>query len=148
MQSSRAFGNLKSRLEKGKTLPLGQRQGRKEEETYRSAGDDRETGDVNCSYSSEQNRFVERRFGTLYKATRAELISSGLQRSFWSVARLNAIDKANCLLTKHKNGSCKAPNATMLGIRYKANSLLPFEQMGYIVDTTPTQRKLDDRALK
>ena len=55
-------------------------------------------------HSSQQNALVERRFGVIFAATRTALAASGLSKTFWSVACLDAIDKSNFLPIRRGNG--------------------------------------------
>ena len=99
-------------------------------------------------HSSQQNALVEQRFQTIFAATRAALSASGLPKKFWSIACLDAIDKGNFLPIKRSSGHTASPNACIPGEPHSAKHLLPFGQSGYIVDTTPHKKKLEDRALR
>lgn len=99
-------------------------------------------------HSSQQNSIVERRFGTFFAATRTDLESSRLDRKFWSVACLYAIDKSNLIPVQRGNGRANSQNSGIAGEPSSAKHLLPFGQHGFIVDTTPNKKKLEDRALR
>lgn len=96
--------------------------------------------------TSQQNAFAERRFSTIFNATRAALAHSGLPLAYWSIAALDAIDKMNYLPMKRKTGNNNPPNATLYK-QLDPKHLLPFGQRGYIINTTPKKPKLQPRAI-
>lgn len=96
--------------------------------------------------TSQQNAFEERRFLTIFNATRAALAHSGLPLTYWSVAALDVIDKMNYLPVQRKTGTKQPPNSTLYP-NLIPKGLLSFGQRGYIVDTTPKKKKLAPRAI-
>eukprot|EP00173_Palmaria_palmata_P004371 Plantae.Rhodophyta-Palmaria_palmata.ctg5793.p1 GENE.Plantae.Rhodophyta-Palmaria_palmata.ctg5793~~Plantae.Rhodophyta-Palmaria_palmata.ctg5793.p1 ORF type:complete len:141 (+),score=5.70 Plantae.Rhodophyta-Palmaria_palmata.ctg5793:240-662(+) len=71
-------------------------------------------------HSSEQNAFVERRFGSLFAATKAALTASGMPQKYWSLTCLDAIDKSNFFPVKRSNGISKVPNDILPGATMNA----------------------------
>lgn len=101
-----------------------------------------------ASNSLEQNGFFKTRFGTLFAATRAAILESGLPKTLWSAAYLDAIEKANWIPVKQTDGSYKSTNSKIPGKETSTRAFLPFGKHGYVVNTTSRKKKLDDRALK
>lgn len=103
-----------------------------------------------ASHSSEQNSFVERRFGSFFEATRAALTESELPQNYWSLAFLDAIEKSDFIPIKRLDGKFKAPNDILPCTKMNGRDFLPFGQQGqgYVVETRPLKKKLQERALK
>lgn len=98
--------------------------------------------------SSQQNSIRERRFGTIFAAARTALAASGLSRKVWSLACLDAIDKANFIPVQSRSGKSTSPNEGIKGEPQSEGHLLPFDQHGFVVDTILKKTKLEDRALR
>lgn len=98
--------------------------------------------------SSQQNSIAERIFGTLFAATRTALETSGIPRKLWSIACSDAIDEADLLHIQGRSGFSASPNSQIAGKPKSAKHLLPFGQLGFMLESTTNKRKLDDRALK
>lgn len=91
---------------------------------------------------------MEHRFGTIFAATRTSLAAGGLSKNLLSVAYLDAIDKSKFLPIKRNDGGTTIPNSEIKGEPQSAKHLLPFGKHGFVIDTTPKKKKLEDRAPK
>eukprot|EP00173_Palmaria_palmata_P002498 Plantae.Rhodophyta-Palmaria_palmata.ctg26220.p1 GENE.Plantae.Rhodophyta-Palmaria_palmata.ctg26220~~Plantae.Rhodophyta-Palmaria_palmata.ctg26220.p1 ORF type:complete len:276 (-),score=3.21 Plantae.Rhodophyta-Palmaria_palmata.ctg26220:112-879(-) len=98
------------------------------------------------------NAFVERRMLTVMNATRASLKAASMPLRFWSYAALDAIDKANFLPVYREGKLHPSPHQLLQnsGLDVSAiarpDSFLPFGQVGFATNTSPTKKKLDSRA--
>lgn len=77
--------------------------------------------------TSQQNAHVERRFGSLFASIRASLKESGIPKSLWSSACLDAIDKANYLPLRRHEGHFKSPVSILPKQSYNPEGFLPFD---------------------
>lgn len=71
-----------------------------------------------------------------------------MPKEYWSLACLDAIDKANFMPIKRTSGKWIGPNSAIPGEDINASSFLPFGQEGYVLDNTLKKKKHADRPLK
>ena len=106
--------------------------------------------------SSQANAIVERRFESIFAAARSALKAAPPPlngKGYWSLAALDAIDKANYLPFKRQGNIVPSPHTAMQLHDCDTDELkgpqafLPFGQPGFIVDTMKFKKKLQDRAV-
>lgn len=96
-------------------------------------------------YAPEQNGVAERMNRTLMEAARTMLIDSGLPKSFWAEAILNACYTMNRI---YKAKRSESPYETMFKKKPKYLELNEFGRDAYVMIPDEKRRKLDDKAVK
>ena len=99
---------------------------------------------------------MERRFESVFASARAALNAAPAPlnaRKYWSLAALDAIDKANYLPLRRNGEVVPSPHTSMQLHGCETDELegphgfLPYGQPGFIVDTMKFKKKLQQRAV-